>query len=248
MLTQYRLTLRPEAGQPVPPETAYRLYAALLESSPSSFGEAAHRDAATPVSQFLVPGPEGTLLWTLNLLGRESEAALSPILETQEHYLLTRRGTLLRVLRREHQGLGGAEELLARASGCSGAHRLRFCTSTAFKSRGQYQNLPTPRLVIQSLLRKWNACLTDCPIEDEDGQGMEALAAGLTVSGFHLESRSYRLKGTVIPGFTGELTLDNRLTGFQRQLTDALLLFSGYSGIGIKTALGMGGVEETPLN
>ena len=44
----------------------------------------------------------------------------------------------------------------------------------------------------------------------------------------------------------GELTLENRLSGFHRQLADVLLLFSGYSGVGIKTALGMGGVRRQP--
>ena len=42
----------------------------------------------------------------------------------------------------------------------------------------------------------------------------------------------------------GELTLANRLDGFQRQLADALLLFADDAGVGIKTTLGMGGVEH----
>lgn len=72
----------------------------------------------------------------------------------------------------------------------------------------------------------------------------ELLAQGAAHSGVHrLRDRTYYLKGRAIPGFTVELTLDNRLGGFHRQLTDALLLFSAYAGIGIKTALGMGGVE-----
>ena len=54
----------------------------------------------------------------------------------------------------------------------------------------------------------------------------------------------YYLKGSSIPGFVGELTLENRLEGFQRQLADALLLFADHAGVGIKTTLGMGGVEH----
>ena len=48
--------------------------------------------------------------------------------------------------------------------------RIEFLTPTAFKSRGQYLNLPTTRLVLQSLIRKWNGSVTECPIEDEDGE------------------------------------------------------------------------------
>ena len=54
----------------------------------------------------------------------------------------------------------------------------------------------------------------------------------------------YVLKGSPIPGFVGELTLENRLEGFHRELADALLCFAPFSGVGIKTTLGMGGVEH----
>ena len=97
---------------------------------------------------------------------------------------------------------------------------------------------------MQSLIKKWNGCILDCPIEDEDGQGLEALAAGLRPRSFRLYSRDYVLKGSPIPGVVGELTLENRLEGFHRELADALLCFAPFSGVGIKTTLGMGGVEH----
>ena len=53
------------------------------------------------------------------------------------------------------------------------------------------------------------------------------------------------MKGNCIYGFGGHLNIKNNMTGFHKELADALLLFSQYSGIGIKTALGMGGVEHT---
>ena len=52
---------------------------------------------------------------------------------------------------------------------------LRFQTPTAFKSRGQYVNLPTTRLLMQSLVQKWNGSFLDCPIEDEDGLGVASV-------------------------------------------------------------------------
>ena len=134
------------------------------------------------------------------------------------------------------------DDLFALSARQDGFHVLRFQTPTAFKSQGQYLNLPTSRLIVQSLLQKWNGCFPDCPIEDEDGQGMETIAAGLRCRRFRLRDQMYYLKGNSIPGFVGEMTLENRLSGFHRELADALLLFSGYSGVGIKTALGMGGV------
>ena len=242
MLTRYRLTLSPDRPCRPRPEWGYRLYAALLEEVPAPFSDRVHQDAVTPVSQFLTVG-DGPLLWTVTLLGGESEDVLGPVLERAECFHLQKDGVSLSIQARRVQGIPDVDGMLERGAAHSGVHRLRFCTATAFKSRGQYLNLPTARLIVQSLIKKWNGCFPDCPIEDDGGEGMEALAAGLRCGPFRLRDRMYYLKGSSIPGFVGELTLENRLSGFHRQLADALLLFSAYAGVGIKTARGMGGVE-----
>ena len=81
------------------------------------------------------------------------------------------------------------DSLLALDAAHSETHHLRFCTATAFKSWGQYLNLPTNRLIVQSLMKKWNGCFPDCPIEDVDGEGMEVLAIGLRCKQFQLRDK-----------------------------------------------------------
>ena len=243
MLTQYRLTLKPDHACRPRPEWAYRMYAVLLEQVPESFGAAAHRDQITPVSQHLTLD-KGSLCWIVTLLGENCEALLSNALDHLSCLRLERDGISLEVQERERRIVAAPDDFLDMAAQEGGLHTLRFQTATAFKSRGQYRNLPTTHLLIQSLIQKWNGCIAECPIEDEDGRGAEALAEGLQLRAFRLRNQMYYLKGSPIPGFVGELTLENRLAGFQRQLADALLLFAGYAGVGIKTALGMGGVEH----
>lgn len=244
MLTQYRLTLKPE-GLPQPrPELAYRLYAALLAQSPAAFAASTHEDAVTPVSQFLTLRDEGALLWTVNLLGERSETSLPDVLEALEALKLERGGRVF-VTERSRKSIPDVDTLFALAERSGSLHRLEFRTPTAFKSRGQYLNLPTTRLVLQSLIRKWNGSVTECPIEDEDGEGLEALAAGIICKSFRLYDRAYHLKGSTVPGFVGNLVLENRLEGFHSLLANSLFLFSAYAGVGIKTTLGMGGVERT---
>ncbi len=243
MLTRYRLTLTPDHPCHPRPEWAYRLYAALLAQAPGAFGAEAHQDGATPVSQHLTL-EEGKLIWTVGLLGADCEEKLSSVLEQLHQLRLEKDRVTLAVERRERRTVADAEELLDLAARERGLHTLRFVTATAFKSQGRYLNLPSTHLIIQSLVKKWNGCIRECPIEDTDGQGAEALAAGLRLRAFRLYDRMYYLKGSSIPGFVGELTLENRLEGFQRQLADALLLFADHAGVGIKTTLGMGGVEH----
>ena len=243
MLTRYHFTLMADTGESPCPEWAYRLYAALLEDAPEDFSRLVHRDAVTPLSQYLTTDRQGILHWNVSLLGSQSENALSGVLDNAEGFDLEHGGHIS-ILTRERREIGDADTLFSLAEQSGRTHHLQICTPAAFKSRGQYLILPSTRLIVQSLIRKWNGCILDCPIEDEDGAGAEALVSGLHCTGFRLQDRVYYLKGKPIPGFTGSITLENRLDGFHRLLADALLRFSVYSGIGIKTALGMGGIER----
>lgn len=236
MLTQYRLTLH--ANRPVQLSWAYLLYASLLRKAPHEIGQKWHQTGWTPVSQHLTA--EGaSCLWTVNLLDQESEAALSDILTQADRFQLHRSVTLS-VQARQRTSIPDMDALLQQISGCSGRHRLTFRTPTAFKSQKKYCNLPTVRLLLQSLIRSWNLC--GFPTIPEEA--LASLSDGLSFRHFTLKDQDYFLKGHGIPGFTGTLELENSLSGADRQLVNALLYFSQFAGIGIKTTLGMGGAEH----
>lgn len=243
MVTQYKLTLVPDCPCRSRAEWGYCLYSGLLQLAPPDFGSKVHRDGITPVSQFVAEN-QGEIIWTVNLLGEENERELSPCLEQAEGFRLEKDHLQLQVVHQAHRHIADVGELLGQALNCSGIHRLNFQTPTAFKSRGRYLNMPSSRLILQNLIHKWNGCITECPIEDASGDGMESMAEGLVCREFRLHSCRYRMKGNAIPGFEGTLILENHLSGFHRQLADALLLFAEYAGIGIKTTLGMGGVTR----
>ena len=242
MLTGYRIRLAQEGTARSRPEWAYHLYAALLQQAPQAFAAAAHENLATPVSQHL-DVQNGCLVWHVNLIGREAETLLAPVVEAQKEYLLEKDKVRLLVTDLSKEYIPDVQTLLLMGASHSQEHRLAFRTATAFKSQGRYLNLPTTRLILQSLIRKWNGSIKEGPIEDENDEGMEAMAAGIRCKQFQIYDRLYYLKGNSIPGFVGEITLDNRLSGFQKDLANALLIMAGFCGIGIKTTLGMGGVQ-----
>lgn len=223
---------------PQPDHTAYPLYAALLERAAPEFGAWVHGCAVTPVSQY-VSGD----LWRVSLFGRRAIDALAPALDKLDSVYLRRGGRTLGLTLTDALEIGDPASLLDAPWIDRGA--LRLLTPTAFKSGGAYQLLPTQRLVLQSLILKWNGCFGSvCPIED-DGGGLDALAEGLRYRGLQLDSRLYPMKHTRIPGTVGSIVIDDRLEGADRQLLNALLAFGTFSGLGIKTALGMGGMTIT---
>lgn len=245
MLTRYELTL--ESSRAVQPESewAYPLYAALLEQLPETVAESQHIGDRTPISQFLRCDPDGTMRWHVSLLGTAAEDVIAPVLETNKVYHLRKLNTVLQVTDRRKVTISSVEDLLTEPH--KQKRKLRFCTPTAFKSRGEYELLPTPERMLQNLVRQWNVCVPECSIEDEDNEGIFMLTRDLRYCGLELKDRTYRLKGHPIPGIMGTLTLDNRYQGFLAQLVNGLLTFATFSGVGIKTTLGMGGIIEEPL-
>ncbi len=240
MITQYRLKL--ECGRPLAISDAYRLYAALLSMAPSEYGARVHNDEITPIRHYLLPNEHGGL-WSLSVMGEDVEKALGEVLQSCKVFHLKALGADCEVLEEQKTTIMDPDDLFKRSARHGKIQRLDFVTPTVFKHRGKYVLLPTQRLIVQNLIKTWNACFPECSIEDEDGEGLDALADGLAVKAFALHDRYYSLKGRDIPGFVGNMTLENRLQGFHCILMDALLFFAQFSGIGAKTSLGMGGVH-----
>ena len=90
-------------------------------------------------------------------------------------------------------------------------------------------------------MNKWNVSFPSYPLEDEDAFRM--LSEGIRVSDYNLHTTRFALKDTKIPGFIGSLRFDTHLSPSLLDICKILLAFSEYSGVGIKTALGMGGVK-----
>ena len=74
---------------------------------------------------------------------------------------------------------------------------------------------------------------------------MWQISQGLQIVRYSLRSAIYYLENTRIIGYKGKITLIIRGPVELARLAGALLFFAEYAGLGVKTALGMGGVRIT---
>ena len=116
-----------------------------------------------------------------------------------------------------------------------------FLTAASFKQNGRYVIFPQERLILQSLIMRWNEVFPQYVLEDEDA--FQAILAGIHIVDYQLRTSRFHLKGIRIPGFIGSCIVEARLALPLMELWNTLLLFADYSGIGIKTGLGMGGLQ-----
>lgn len=240
MITQYVITLKAIQGHPLYSDSAYRLYAYLLEKLPVADGQWLHEEGARSISQFLCyDKEEKTYRWTVNILTDEAAEILVPVMDSLLE--VTVESQTFPVLDKTIRKIT-AELLLNRARDEIGNKRtLSFLTAASFKQNGRYVIFPQERLILQSLIMRWNEVFPQYVLEDEDA--FQAILTGIHIVDYQLRTSRFHLKGIRIPGFIGSCIVEARLALPLMELWNTLLLFADYSGIGIKTGLGMGGLQ-----
>jgi len=87
-------------------------------------------------------------------------------------------------------------------------------------------------------MNKYDAAVRDEGMTDEDT--LEQLCENAQIIGYDLKSVNFSLEGVKIPSFIGRLTIKMYGTSTMSNFANMLFRFGTYSGVGIKTALGMG--------
>ena len=115
---------------------------------------------------------------------------------------------------------------------------IHFVTPAAFKSNGSYLNYPTIRRIFQSLLNKFNAVSSSSSLDMD--LVLDDIEKNVIATGYRLKSTYFNLEGIKVPSFLGSLALFTKGPQQMVNLIYMLLQFGTYSGVGIKTAMGMG--------
>lgn len=137
---------------------------------------------------------------------------------------------------------------------------VQFATATTFKSVGLYRPLPEPALVFRSLYERWQQLMGLALPFAPESTALEVFTRDLvSIDDYTLEFVSVPMKQGIIPAFRGRVSfrverqnaalakrdpdLYSRLLTQHTQYASLLNLlahFGFYSGVGIKTAQGMG--------
>lgn len=222
----------------ITPRDAYRLYSALLQTLPPAIADELHNSQSRPISQYVAGN-----IWNVSILGESSCGHMESFLDTLTLLRCDNGRRLIPLHLQGKQAVSDAVNLLL--TELPERFALNFVTPTAFKCRGNYQLLPTPRLILQSLLRRWNDCFSEEAYIENADEGLAVLEEGFCCHRIRLDTRTYSFKNQELPGFVGSLVVSNCLHGQAQQILNAMLQFSTFAGVGIKTGLGMGGVQIT---
>ena len=219
----------------------------LISVLPPEMAEGFHGEGRQPFSQWLEPLDHERLRWHLQTLTDEAGEALAETLAAAPVLYSSRMRMEFPVLHTqcEHQDLETVlSDCLQREQVPKGL-RLDVKTPVSHKSDGRYVHFPVIPLMLQGIRRRVLQVWPDFILGEEEA--MEAVVSAVQLGRYRLQSAVFGIGGAYALGYTGQMDLNliggddaNRLAWF-------LLEISEWCGIGIKTALGMGGVTVTRL-
>lgn len=239
MITQHRFSVQFTDRSTLPVSVSYPLYSWLLSQMPGAYADMLHQQGEKPVSQYLRREQDKTI-WTVSCLNLDAASVLQPILERVSAIPL--HSGLMKAELMDVRNVHSLEDLTSQArEKIHGPYcRMVFATPTSFKHNGRYVILPEVRLLLRSLAEKWKSSFPDYPLEDTET--MDAIEQSLSVMDYRLRSCRFPLKGVQIPGFEGQVSLYSDLPAPLMDVWKSLAYYAEFSGAGMKTTLGMGGI------
>lgn len=240
MLAKLRLKLK--SSSHITREMSSLFHGAILELLDAEYTDRLHRSSVNPYSMYLSFEGEDTYLHVMTLTKEAYERMIPERLDRLETLDLRHNGLHIEVEERVLEVRRRKTLLEDFYKECQSPQLIvEFCTPTAFKQKGKYLFLPDIRCIYQSLLNKYEETDEDFAFKDEDT--LFQLTEHTNIRGYRLKSIPFALEGITVPGFIGEL----RLSMFAPQplinLANILFEFGTYSGVGIKTSMGMGGIR-----
>lgn len=214
-------------------------HGAVMEVLPEEYAAVLHQSRLHPYAQHLEKRKDGWY-WILSCLNTEAaKKILYQSILQQEYIEIKKKNLRVEFSQKQLEELSGKTLMDAFYRLDSSPYiQIHFITPTAFKQQGRYLFYPDLRCIYQSLMNKYDASLRDESMADEDT--LEQLVQNSEIIRYDLKSTGYQMGAVQIPSFIGKITIKVSGTKTMANFANLLFRFGEYSGVGIKTSLGMG--------
>lgn len=218
-------------------------HGALMGMLPWDMADDLHKNALRPYSQYVhFERDSKKQLWELSTLDDNVFEAFIEALTSRENIFLRHKNYVVsyKALEQKNSSYEALADIVFDKAAAPVGVKLSFVTTCSFKRDGEYMIFPDIRVLLEGLLNKWQAFAT---IALEEDNLIENLASNCRIARYELRTQKFQLEGHGLTGFAGKIQISFRGNEMLRRILGLVMLFAEYSGVGIKTALGMGAVR-----
>ena len=213
----------------------------LMENIDTEYAGILHGNQLNPYSQCLIR-ENGKNIWCIKTLTEEAyEQIIRPMSEVKS-VIFKKSGRDVGVTKWQMDRCE-ARELLDEFYdiSCPKYLDVQFMTPTAFKQDGRYVIYPDLRLIYGSLMRKYSAVSGELDMIDEDL--LNQLTDYSSITRYRLQTILFPMEKINITGFVGNISIRVHGPETLARYVRLLLRFGEFSGVGIKTGMGMGAMR-----
>ena len=217
------------------------LQGVIMENINTEYAEILHRSQLNPYSQYVIK-KDKNVVWYIKTTTKEAyKNIIIPMSEVKE-ITLKKRGITVALMKRSIQMMETKtllDEFYDRK--CSIYLEVSFLTPSAFKREGNYVFYPDLSLIYGSLMRKYSAISQQISMEDKET--LEELCNSSEIVKYRLQTIPFPLEKINVTGFVGKIGIKIKGSETIARYIRLLLRFGEYSGVGIKTGIGMGAIK-----
>ena len=244
MLTKVEITLQPPQDITIHPSMGSLFHGIIMQHIAPEKAHQLHQDGLRPYSQYLrYDKHKQQPIWCINALNQQAwEEIILPILRIDTVNLKHRNCDIKlgekNIQQTTYQQL--ADTIFTETRPIDGI-QIQLITPTTFKSKDQYAIYPEPRHIYHSLWRRWQTYSDTISLEENNI--IDQLTDHTWIADYKLQMNKFHLEHQRIPAFSGSLRLALKGPDMLRRIAALLTQYANWSGIGIKTAIGMGAAQ-----
>jgi CRISPR-associated endoribonuclease Cas6 len=215
----------------------------IMSKIPEEIAQNLHNLSVNPYSIYVHKNKNSNQVeLVVNSLNDEFNRIIEPILKS-ESIFFKKINSEVKVLNIEEFELNEKDlsKILYEDNDLGKKLKIRFESPTSFKQNDENVIFPTPRLIFQSLIMKYANLIENRSEIDVDM--LSYIEKNVHISSYNLRTNYYQIHDQKIPAFLGSITLVVRGATTLVQYLKMLILFGEYSGVGVKTSMGMGTIK-----
>lgn len=238
-----RLELKLKCREALSYQMASLFHGVLMELLPEEYADELHYSQLHPYTQHL-ECREDVWYWVVCALNEQAvKIILKDALWDVKQIVLKKKQILIEICGKQYEEMPYKQFMEHFYHEEHGRYlQIQFVSPTAFKQRGNYVFFPDLHCLFQSLMNKYDAAAGHHIMLDEET--LEQLCANAQIVRYDLKSVSFSLEGVRIPSFIGKITIRMNGTKTMAGFANMLIEFGTFSGVGIKTSLGMGYIRQ----
>lgn len=223
------------------------LHGVLMEVVGTEYAGQLHESGLRPYSQYIYfDKDKKQYIWRLSAVTADAiNRIVRPMLEMHEKIFLKQKRGHIYIKSRTILEETCYEALINKFWNSDSLYtqaKLHCMSTTSFKVDQQYTIFPEAFRIYRYLLRQWNQFSTFGTMDTDLLLG--ALETGAFIKDYNLRMGIYGLEGVKIRGFRGQMVMQFKRNPELQRILALLSYYSEFTGLGIKTALGMGGVKD----